>query len=83
MRQRRRGLCVVIAVEEIGDVNHQGTTDFEQAACADAVGAGLVFLDLLVGNLQRAAEIFLGQPEFGAAFADAFADMKVCALPVR
>ena len=35
----------------------------------------LVFLDLLVGDAERLAELLLGQAQFGAALADAAADM--------
>src|ERR1700733_13754478 len=83
MRHGRCGLLAVEAVEEIRDIDRQGATDLEQAPCADAVGAGLVFLDLLVGNPQDASHILLREPHLGAPVSDAFADMAIDATAVR
>jgi hypothetical protein len=44
-----------------GDLQHAG--DVLQAAGADAIGALLVFLDLLEGDAERGAEPFLAHPD--------------------
>ena len=62
-------------LEEVGHFDAEGLCQFVKPAGTDPVGGGLVFLDLLVGDIQRLAELFLGQAEFGAALADALADM--------
>jgi hypothetical protein len=47
------------------------------ARCADAVGATLIFLNLLEGQADGFAKTFLGQPKKSATQAHATADMDV------
>src|SRR3546814_15638182 len=68
---------VLEAVEEVGHVDMQALGDLEQAAGADAVGAGLVLLDLLVGNLQRVRQLLLGQAQLGATRTNPLSDILV------
>jgi hypothetical protein len=48
-----------------------------QTAGADAVGALFIFLDLLEGDAQRFAQLFLTHAEHGPAKPDPAADMDV------
>jgi hypothetical protein len=78
-RGRRAGLE---AFEEIGDVDAAFARQLIEPARADAIGRGLVFLHLLVGDAERLAELFLGQAQFRPTLADALPDMAADALDV-
>src|SRR5690606_861861 len=65
------------ALEEVGDGNLEDRGDGLEAAGADAVGALLVFLDLLEGDAEMLAELFLTHADHVAPQADAATDMDV------
>src|ERR1700730_1038937 len=64
-------------VEEIGPRYVQPLGEFEQPARADAVGAALIFLNLLKCETDGRPELLLAHPEKGTALAHARADMNV------
>src|SRR5216683_527781 len=64
-------------VEEIRHRNVQYLGEFEQPARADAVGAALIFLNLLKREADGRPELLLAHPEKGPALAHARADMDV------
>ena len=47
---------------------------------AHPIGAGLVLLDLLVGDFEGFGELLLGHAELGPPQPDALADMRIDAL---
>ncbi len=57
-----------------------GARQLVEPAGTDAVGRGLVFLDLLVGDAEHRGELFLRQPKLGPPRPDAGADMVADAL---
>src|SRR5918996_915802 len=65
------------AFEEVTDVDPKLACDLEHPAGADPIGAGLVFLHLLVRYLQRLGQLLLGQAKFGAPRPDPLADMLI------
>ena len=73
-RDRRRAHWIDI-VEKERDRHDQDPTQFVQSARADAGGAPLVFLHLLIGQADRLTELFLAQPEHVAAQPNAGADL--------
>jgi hypothetical protein len=75
-RDRRRAHRIHIVEEERhGDV--QDTAQVMQATRPDSIGAPLVFLNLLKGQPDGLAELFLAQAEHVAAQPHARADMDV------
>src|SRR6476661_4588774 len=64
-------------VEEIRHRHVEHLGELEQAARADAVGAALVLLDLLKGQADGRAELFLAHAEKGAALAHPRANMDI------
>src|SRR6266496_3033902 len=72
-RDRRRAHRIHV-VEEKRDRHIQDAAQLMQPACADAVGAALIFLHLLESKADRRAELLLAQPEHVAAQPDAGTD---------
>src|SRR5579862_8353202 len=73
----RSRLSMRRALEEERDRHLKDIRNMLQPAGADAVGAFLVFLDLLKGQAERVAEFFLAHREHHPAHAHAAADMFV------
>ncbi len=65
------------AVVEIADRHFQRLGQLPQAGGRDAVGAALVFLDLLEADADRDGQLLLGQAQQAAAAAQALAQVKV------
>src|SRR5882724_3954595 len=63
--------------EEVGDVHSEPLTDLEEAAGTDPVGAGLVFLDLLVRDTERSSQLLLRHAKHRAAQSDTGTDMVI------
>src|SRR5271165_44361 len=72
---RRSHRIHVVEEERHRDV--QNAAQIMQAAGSDAIGAALVFLDLLKGQANRLSELFLAQAEHVATQSHARADMNV------
>jgi hypothetical protein len=63
--------------EEETDGSFKALGDLKQATRAHPVRTGLVLLDLLVGDIERLGELFLGEPKHGPPFADQFANLAI------
>ncbi len=64
-------------LEEIADIDTELARDLKYPTGADTIGTGLIFLDLLIGDVEGRGKLFLGQAQLRAALADALADMLV------
>lgn len=64
-------------VEKEGYRHIEHTAQLKETARANAIGASLVFLDLLEGETDRLAELFLAQSEHGATKPNATAHVDI------
>jgi hypothetical protein len=71
------GIVKPEALEKVADLDPELARDLEDPARADPIGAGLVFLHLLVGYLQGLGKLFLSQSKFGTAGPNPFADVLI------
>jgi Zn-dependent protease with chaperone function len=65
------------AVVEVADRHFQGLGQLPQPCGRDAVGAALVFLNLLEAYADRAGQLLLGQTQQTTAATQALAQMSV------
>jgi hypothetical protein len=76
-RRLARAFGAVHAFEEIADGDRQRLGNIPKAGRADAVHAGLVFLDLLELDADLFRQLLLGHANHPAAVANALADVNV------
>jgi hypothetical protein len=67
-----------LTIEKIADRRLQDNAQFPKTAAADAVCAGLVFLDLLIAHAQAFAQRNLTYAQLRAPFAHASTDVNIC-----
>lgn len=76
MLLRHRGrLCG--GFEKVADLDAKALGNLKQAARAHPVGASLIFLDLLIGNLEGSGELLLSHPKKISPLSNLLADVIV------
>ena len=74
---RWRRWLVLVSIEEKHHGHLQGTGNLLKPACANPIDAFLVFLNLLIGQIQSVAQVCLRHLEHHATRAHSFADVTI------
>ena len=69
--------CLRGGFEKVADLDAKSLRDLKKAARAHPIGAGLIFLDLLIGNLEGSGELLLSHSEKISPLANLLADVIV------